>query len=336
MQRASFAIVCVLTLAAATAAQAVDPETTAAARRLAVEGVKLARAGDCQRALDPLMRAEELRHSSIVSAELGACYVQLGRLVAGSEALRQVVREGLPDEPTPAQREALTRAQQLLDLVLPKIAQLSVIVSGTRAEEVELKVDEQTVPVTLLGVPRPTDPGRHRVTASASGFHPAQVEVQLSEGESRRVELALDPDQAQATLPAPHFDEPDAQSARERPALQTSPPGERSGLRAVAYVFWGVGAAFLATGGVFGSLARSDKQHLDHRCDGNLCPEALRDDIVEAKRWGLLSTIGFAAGAACAVAGSIAYPLARRRERRPATVLSGSLTLGGGAARLQF
>ena len=99
---------------------------------------------------------------------------------------------------------------------------------------------------------------------------------------------------------------------------------------------WGLGAAGLAVGAIFGSLARSDEQALEQRCDGNLCPESARADIIAAKRLGLVSTIGFAAGAAFIVAGSIAYPLARRRERRATAVLSAGLTLAGGTARLRF
>src|SRR4051794_2279405 len=58
-----------------------DPTTIAAARALAVQGVRLARAGQCAEAVDKLERAEALRHSIVVAEQLGECYVEQGRLV---------------------------------------------------------------------------------------------------------------------------------------------------------------------------------------------------------------------------------------------------------------
>src|ERR1041384_6327106 len=74
----------------------------AAARSLAVEGVKLAQAGKCDEAVDKLERAEKLHHAPIVLASLGECKGGQGKLVQGTEMLRRVVREPLPDHPSPA------------------------------------------------------------------------------------------------------------------------------------------------------------------------------------------------------------------------------------------
>src|SRR5687767_842372 len=53
---------------------------TAAARGLAVEGLKLAEAGRCSEAVEKLARAEKLHHSAIVQSRLGECQIALGRL----------------------------------------------------------------------------------------------------------------------------------------------------------------------------------------------------------------------------------------------------------------
>lgn len=320
----------------AAAAQESGPEAMAAARMLAVEGVKLARAGDCLSAIEPLTRAEALHHSSIVLAELGACYVQTRRLVAGSEALRRVVREGLPVSPSPAEHEALARAQHLLPEVLPKIAQLTVVVTGPSADAVALRIDGQSVPAPLLGAVRPTDPGPHRLEVSAPEFLPAAQDVQLAPGESRRLELALTPKPAPEPVMAASVSDgaPDVLEGESAPAFASG--AGRFQLRRAAYVSWGVGAAGLITGAVFGALTLSDKQRLDQRCDGNLCPASARGDIVAAKRTGLVSTVSLAAGAAGAVAGSIAFLIARRADRRAATAWATGLMLAGGSAQLRF
>src|SRR6478752_3743673 len=84
---------------------------TAAARALAVDGLKLAQANNCVEAVPKLERAEKLYHSTMVATRLGECYVNVGRLVEGTEILRKVLREPQPGEPTPALSKALERAQ---------------------------------------------------------------------------------------------------------------------------------------------------------------------------------------------------------------------------------
>ena len=73
---------------------------TAAARTLAVEGLKLAEAGRCADAIEKLARAEKLHHSAIVQGQAGRVPDQLGK------ARR---RDG-----EPAQGAARTPAGQLL------------------------------------------------------------------------------------------------------------------------------------------------------------------------------------------------------------------------------
>ena len=89
---------------------------TAAARTLAVDGLKLAQAGKCDEAIPKLDRAEKLHHSAIVLSRLGECEVsqaQAGR--EGTEMLRKVVLgEALPPSPSPALSKAYEHAQTTL------------------------------------------------------------------------------------------------------------------------------------------------------------------------------------------------------------------------------
>ena len=55
----------------ATAQEEPSSADTAAARGLAVDGLKLAEAGKCNEAIDKLARAEKLHHSAIVQGRLG-------------------------------------------------------------------------------------------------------------------------------------------------------------------------------------------------------------------------------------------------------------------------
>src|SRR5258708_3167039 len=97
----------------------------AAARALAVDGLKLAQAGKCDEAVPKLERSEKLHHSAIVLSRLGECNVSLGKLVEGTEELRKVLREPLPTTPSPALNKAYERAQSALDAAKPRIAALT-------------------------------------------------------------------------------------------------------------------------------------------------------------------------------------------------------------------
>src|SRR4051812_8989456 len=77
------ALMCLVLTDIANAQDQSDASVTAAARALAVEGVKLAQADRCGEAIDKLERAEKLHHAPIVLTRLGECYIKLGRLVEG-------------------------------------------------------------------------------------------------------------------------------------------------------------------------------------------------------------------------------------------------------------
>ena len=124
-RRHAFAILAIglgTTLAGpAFAQQAPRAEDVAAARALAVEGIKLADAGDCRAAVEKLERAEALRHAPTILGRLGECQVALGKIVLGTENLQRVVREQLAADAPAAFRDAQARAQKVLDTALPRI-----------------------------------------------------------------------------------------------------------------------------------------------------------------------------------------------------------------------
>ena len=109
-----------------------DAAETAAARTLAVDGLKLADSGRCAEAIEKLSRAEKLHHAPIVLGRLGECQVAQGKVVDGTENLRKVLREPLPNNPSSALTKARERAQIALDSAKPKIAVLTISIKGPR------------------------------------------------------------------------------------------------------------------------------------------------------------------------------------------------------------
>jgi hypothetical protein len=285
---------------------------TAAARGLAVDGLKLAQAGKCDEAIPKLDRAEKLHHSAIVLSRLGECQVSLGKLVEGTEMLRKVLREPLPANPTPALSKAYERAQTVLDAAKPKIAALTISVP-TPPADLRLSVDGQVVASTLVDSELPADPGEHVIEASAPGFLKASARVTLGSADKKTVTLKLDAD-PNAPPPAPPnagqdmaaSPAPQVRPAQPVAALSAPPPEPaHPPSRAAAYVSWGVGLVGVGVGTAFGVMTLKDKHNL--QCEGNDCPASQRDAVNSAKRSGNISTIAFGVGGAGLVLGTVLY-----------------------------
>lgn len=307
-----------LQLASIGVAHAADEDSateTAAARTLAVDGLKLAQAGKCDDAIPKLERAEKLHHSAIVLSRLGECQVNAGKLVEGTEMLRKVLREPLPANPSPALSKAYERAQTVLDAAKPKISGLTISVPSPPAD-LRLTVDGQVVANTLVDSELPADPGDHLVEASAPGYMKASSHVTLGSADKKTVTLKLEADPNAPPPPAPGAaaaadaaSNPAPQSAPAKPLEAAAPPPDappQAPSRAAAYVSWGVGVVGVGVGTTFGLLAMKDKHNLQG-CDGNVCPASQRDAVDSAKRSGTISTIAFGVGGAGLVLGTVLY-----------------------------
>jgi hypothetical protein len=295
---------------------------TAAARAFAVDGMKLADAGRCDQAIDKLARAEKLHHSAIVLGRLGECLVAQGRVVEGSEALRKMLREPLPPNPTPALQKAYERAQAALDTAKPQIASVTISVRAPVGVEPSVTIDGQAVPSAVLGGERPTDPGEHVIEATAPGFLKATTKFSVGAGRKTAVELVLerDPSAPVAAPPSPNGEGGGTTESPTSPVMSGDPGGTPSGAafsadsgverppnRTAAYVVWGISGVALAVGAGFGILAMSDKGDLEDKCPGNVCPAGEEDNLDSAKRSGDIATIGLAAGAVGAVVGTVLF-----------------------------
>ena len=288
---------------------------TAAARTLAVDGLKLAQAGKCQEAIPKLDRAEKLHHSAIVLSRLGECQVSEGKLVEGTEMLRKVLREPLPANPSPALSKAYERAQTVLDSAKPRISGLTISVSAPTGAELRLLVDGVVVANTLVDSELPADPGDHVVEASAPGYLKATARVTLGSADKKSVTLKLETDPnalSQVPLnagpeanPGPVAQVTPSMAVAPASAPPRAPPPSPS--RASAYVSWGVGLAGVGVGTAFGVMALKGKHDLDGQCPDSSCPSSSGSAVDSAKRNGNISTIAFAVGGAGLVLGTVLY-----------------------------
>ncbi|MET0387407.1 MAG: hypothetical protein ABW321_15670, partial [Polyangiales bacterium] len=264
-----------LPLVLTTQALAQEPEedaaVTATARALAIDGVKLAQSDQCREAIDKLERAEKLHHAPVVLTRLGECYIKLGRIVAGVESLRAVLREPIPANATAAVTQAYADAQRGLDGAKPQLASLTILVSGVDdLSQLGLSIDGRALPSALLGAAQPSDPGEHTIHVNAEGFLSAARTLTLAPGEEQTVTLTLSADPKARAHSEANLSPAAATSnqvATAAPPSATAPATESgSASHWPAYVSWGVGTVALGVGIGFGVAAMSDKAELDRRC----------------------------------------------------------------------
>jgi hypothetical protein len=321
----------------------------AAARELAIEGLKLAETGQCIPAVDRLSRAEKLHHAPIVLGRLGECEIAIGRIVDGTEDLRRLLREVVPSNPTPALVKALARAQGVLDQSKGRIALLNISVREP-ATNVTVTVDGQLVPQALFDRGRPTDPGEHNVEATAPGYLKASRVVNLTPGEKQELNFRLtlapespvNPKAATATVGA-HKSQVPRQPSSKTPQNTTDNSSVSNEARTESpsytpsYVLWSVGAASAAVGGVFGFLALKGKRDLDKSCTGNSCPPSSQSQLDSARRDATLSTVLLATGGGLLAVGTVVYLVTGTNTEKPPSNTSASVepVLGLGQVGLQ-
>lgn len=289
-------------------------ENIAAARTLGIQGVQLADAGKCPEAIEKLTRAEALHHAPTILGRLGECQVNVGEVVTGTENLNMVVREVLPASAPKVFHDAQERAQKVLDKAMPKIAYLVIRVTPADVKA-SVAVAGKSVPAALLGAERPSDPGTHRVTATAEGYKPASVAVTLAEGTHQEVTLQLEKDpNAVAALPPSTT----AVAAANSPPETAAPEPSAKKSKVPAIVAFSIGGAGLLAGGITGGLALSKAGD----CPNKVCDT--QSDLDSAKSMATVSTIGFSVGIAGVAVGTILLLTAGTSNEKPAHALERS------------
>ncbi len=294
-----------------------SPADIAAARDLGTQGVLLAEAGKCDKAIAKLSRAAALFAAPTIVEQLGECQVKVGKVVAGTENLQRVVRDKLaPDAPKPFV-QAQERARRVLADALPRIAHLVIILDAPPGAKPKVTVDGARVPLALIGAERPTDPGTREIVVRAPGFLEARRSVKLKDGGSATVRIELKRD-------------PDAEIGDQSGAAPSSTK------RTVSYVLFGVGGAAVATGSALGILAAAKKTDLDKKCPGSTCNQAYAGELKTARSLGTGSTIAFGVGAAAVIAATYLFVTSDSSAEPPADKQAGHphLWIGLGGAGL--
>lgn len=294
----------------------------ATARNLAAEGNAALNIGDFTTAEDRFRRADALVHAPTLVVDHAKALIGLHRYVEAQERLELVIREGVADNVPWVWKRAVQDAKQLVEDVKPKIAWVTISVSGSSNPDVS--VDGVQVPVAALGVRRATDPGSHRIKAEAPGFLKKEIVMPVSEGSERAVTLELEPDPAaqQAAKPAPKEPKP-------APTPISNDTKDRSGdslfsSTNVGYITLGLGGAGLIVGAVTGVLFIGKYSELKDKCpDKNNCP-GMQPTIDRYNTYGTISAISLGVGVVSGAVG-IVLLLSDNSEVTPAKQTSSAV-----------
>lgn len=297
-----------LALGSATAQGQADANRVAAARQVGYEGYRAYVAGEYSTASEKLERAFRLVKAPTLGLWSARALVKTGAWVRASERYLEVTRLPLPNTNRANHQRAKEEATQERTLLLPRIPLLRIEIRGAPASEVELQMDGSKVDPNLVGVARPVDPGEHILTAHWRGVDQT-ARVFLEEGAEAAESLSFEPSAPPQTETAPKQKPKTKTKARPRKNptehLQRQREQPEAGPGALTYVALGVGAAGLLTGSVAGGMALAKQRELDESgfCSGNGCGAQVDAEVRQLNTLRLVSTIGFAAGAAGAGVG---------------------------------
>jgi len=332
-------------LAAAAAAQPSASEISVA-RRLFEEGRAAADASRWAEAAGKFRRALAIKDTPGIRFHLAHCEEEQGAFVEALieyDRARELIDAGskAPDveKLLPEARERVRAKVALLTLRVPEDVQ-----------NVSIQIDGKALSGSVVGVPMPINPGRHRLNAVAVGRTAYSAEVSLGLGEVREVAIALP---FATTAPARPAPEPAAGAgAGAAPAARDTAVSSDSGIPARTIVLVGEASLFAAalSAGVIFTFSKSSAQDRYDEAnrqvlaqvggsdpDGTACSvprlgcnelEAARQDRDQAATW---ATVSFVAAGTSAAAFGLTWWL-WPGSKPPSVAVSGGA--GGGSITL--
>ncbi len=299
----------------------------AAAIRLFDEGRAQMKAGKFAEACAAFEKSQQLDPASGTLYNLAGCYVKLGRLASAWATFRTL---GETDSNEQRRADSLAQAKALE----PRLPRLVITVAGERPADLRLELDGLAI-TSALGVETPVDLGTHALVARATGFADWTQRIEITlEGKAKAIEVKLV--KQDSPPPVDPIGPPTPVAPVMSPLADPGPPfSPKLGL-----IVGGVGVAALATGVVFGLVAKGRYDDAQFLCgeEDQLCSPADIDSanasVDSARSAATISTVAVIGGAALVGAGIGMYLYARSTESAVQVTPGGGgsalgLTLGG-------
>lgn len=273
-----------------TFAQAANTETSAGdvatARELFREAAALAQEGKWDLALDRYERSMALRPSPLTRYSIAVAQSHTGRLIEASENIRTFFHEATADL-----QPYVQPAEDLLRSLEPRIARLTIRIPGD-PRGARVLLDGRELPAAAVGVERLVNPGTHKIEATVPEHATFFQQLDLGEGASKIVLVALSRD---TTAPTPD-------------AIAQQPS---DGAKTAGKVLLAVGGATFVAGGVLGVLGWSKAKD---------SPTSDGDKAESAKTFALVGDVSMGVGVLAAGIGT--YLLVTAPSTRSPTAIT--------------
>jgi hypothetical protein len=301
-------------LTARAQSQATPPgeEQVEAARALYREARELHKQGRLKEALAKALDAYRTAATPVTALETGELLVEAGRLVEARDLLRAITLMPVSPRESDKGREARQQAAALgaqLDMRIPKIA------FADRPPGVALVLDGRPVASTDAMAWQGVDPGAHALLVRVDDRPCTTVNLSLSEGEERTIDLH---DAATACRPAPPPPSPPLPPAPPpapfRP--QAAPPSPPSVVAPTSPWPWiggavaGAGVIAIGAGGYLALNAKSSYDSVASQCTARGCSQDGFDVRNSARAQADVATVVMGIGAAAVVGGGLTWWLA--------------------------
>ncbi|HEX7451430.1 MAG TPA: hypothetical protein VF294_04065 [Polyangiaceae bacterium] len=278
--RATFGLaglVLVGTLFASAPARADDARDPAAAEELFRQGRAASQKKDFTTACAKFRESNRLDPAVGTVFNIADCEEKLGRLATSWTLFQEVVQR------LPSDDDRRTIASERARALEARVPTLTIHLAQTDRTDVVVRRDGVVLGAASLETALPVDPGEHTVVVEAPGTQSALFTSQVGAGEHASLNVKLGTISTTTEL-------------RTDAARPTSAPTAHPS-QAAAYVAGGVGVAGVVTGVVAGLIVLNKKSTVNSECDNKVCSQAGIDAVHSGKTFGVITTVGFVAGA---------------------------------------
>jgi hypothetical protein len=312
------------TLGAAALGQPASPADAegarASARLLAQRGIERFKLAQYPEALRLFRQAEAVYHAPTHLLYIARAQAQLGAHLEAHATYMALDAERLPIDAPASFLDAQALAAQEAQALCSRVVCVRVVVSGTVAEPVTIRVDGATIPPERASRPMAFAAGEHLFEALAARAGAVSQRVRLeATGAMQVVGLALAPARAVSSPPP-------------RPEESGVGPLLPSGIVIVA-----TGGAALTAAIVTGAVALNEADTALAPCSEGICPRSREPEIEAAGSLADVSTGLFVGGGVAVVVGAILLLAASGGgDGEPGASHRPAPLLGGEARRVGF
>lgn len=170
-----------------------ESERKATARAAFLEGAKLQEAGKCPDALPRFEAAQKLFSAPTHLLHIAQCQSATGKLVEAAETYETLVHTSLAKDAPEAFKSAQEEGKKQLAAIKPRIPTLRIqlVPPPSSLSSLIVKLNGNTIPNEVLGIARPVNPGKYKVSVWAAGYRETTESVDVVEGAPRALEIKL-------------------------------------------------------------------------------------------------------------------------------------------------